>query len=328
MEIIKNEVQQKRLELLSMSFSSESDFCTALNQDAQDLHTVILDLDKNITEGLIRLNVSASSVIPHIDIKSWKEIGQIYQSEQDDSTKKELSKCLDEIAKDYTQHVTNLKKMLLSLLKEVHRNRYTIVQSNLSSNIDASLKKKEDEMSKHLIYIKDTLQPLLESFAVELAVVDSSLKEKLYSNSFSKMIELLPKSDVVSSFDAKQPEISAAKLGYEASLTIIKGLAEMQDMCDYFDRHIALKEQKEEMERVLNEEYENYSALETQLAKIKQLKGIIPISDFYVEYTNDIEDKLNDFHSRITPENTEAIDVKTALLELKQYIDTFAIIWA
>lgn len=327
MELFKKEIDQQRNQLSKVIINLESKYLPDLHQQADTLRNDTYQMDKYLTQGLSNLQTKLKALKPHLKITERNNLTEAIQNEADQEKKQEMESMLDSLQKAYNEKAQEFIDYFLSIIKNIHQQQNLLAHSPLYEQCQKAYEKKEKDLKDHLEYIENTLVPLLNNIKEKLSKVDSSLEERLKTSPFKEAIDVLPSSLNISEAAEKQPELVAASLGYDTTLSILKGLWKMTEVTSYFNEHLELKTQVTDLENKIEEEKTLYDSLKQNLEDIRNLYTVYKISQYFLNLGQEIAKELNLLYHETKKAFEEHSDLQIHVEKLQQYLQTLNIVW-
>lgn len=326
MELSNKEVDLQRNKLLQTPINLKSDYLPMLHAQAAELRKDTILLDEYLTKSLSGLQPELSKLITYLDNSSINELKEAIANATDAEQKEIMEDTLKTMEEECLDKTKTFIQDFLGVIRKIHQQNNLLASSNLYEQCQKAYEHKEQELSDHLQYIENTLVPQLNAVKKELDTVDTSLMEKLKTSPFKDAIDVLPEKLEISEAAASQPELLAATLGYDATLSVLKGLWKMTEVTDYFDEHLDLKNQVTELEQKIEAEKAIYDSLKENLESIKDLYTVYSISQYFLSLSKNILRDLNPFYEQFKTE-TQTLDAfQVHAQNLLEYLESLNII--
>lgn len=293
---------------------------SALHEQAKLIRSTVLSLDKSLRHELPDILTKLDGVKPYTDSKQYVELETL-------GNDPEAKLALAELTRVAMARVEKLEEAIHKVAKSIHDDRNSLSDSTLKERIDTAYADKAKEVDDHILLINNTITPLLNSISEELAAVDKGLKESLKANPFKKAVELLPPTNAINNLDPKQPELSAAKLGYELVLSTLKGMAEIHTIVTFVDEHNSLLEKKKELQKQYDKHYAVFMQLKKELDEIVNLNMVDIIAHYYDDVTKVVEEKLIESLKAIQQTKKSPRECGQSIGALKLYIRSLKLTW-
>ena len=307
MELTNKEVDLQRNKLSQIPINLKSDYLPLLHAQAAELRKDTILLDEYLTKGLFGLQPELSTLITSLDINQMNKLKEAIGHEADVEKRKGMEDSLKAMEEECHDKTKTFTQVFLDIIRTIHQQNNLLASTQLYEQCQKAYETKEQELSNHLQYIENALVPQLNAIKKELDTVDTSLMEKLKTSPFKDAIDVLPQKLEISEAAASQPELLAATLGYDATLSVLKGLWKMTEVTDYFDEHLDLQNQVTELEQKIEAEKVIYDSLKANLESIKNLYTVYSISRYFLNLSKSISCDLNQFYEQLKTE-TQALD--------------------
>ena len=327
MELFGKEIDQQRTRLSQVIIDLKSKYLPTLHRQADTLRNDTHQMDLHLTQGLSGLQSKLKALMSHLARTEINNLTEAIQKETDQEKKQEMENSLDSLQKDYDEKAQEFMDCFLSIIKDIHQQQNLLAHSLLYEQCQKAYEIKEQDLIDHLKYIENTLVPLLNDVKEKLSKVDSSLEEQLKTSPFKDAIDVLPSTLNIGEAAEKQPELLAASLGYETTLSILKGLWKMTEVTSYFDEHLELKEQVAELEEKIEQEKVLYDSLKQDLEDIRNLYTVYNISQYFLNLGQEIAKELNLLYHEAKEAFEKHADLQIHIKKLQQYLQTLNIVW-
>jgi septation ring formation regulator EzrA len=321
-DLIFSNIPDQYLKLISAPVNVKSEVLPALHVKAENLRGTVKSLDDLLRSKLANVQPPLSSLKASGFLSAFEELKALKESDS------EAQKAWEELEKEYGKKTSAfLKDSLYPVIKGMLDELLIIDDSTLTEGIGAACQQKEKEVESHLRFVNDTITPLLNAIVNELANVDGTLKKKLEKNSFQAALELMPSQKSVESIDVKQPELAAAKLGYEFAQNLLKQMSETADFVDYVDKRSNLQSKKKELQEEYDKHLSEYNQLKAEMDEIAGLYVVDDVADFYYRLVEPVKERLNEYYTSLKSKKDVPADFFSALDELDSYLKELKLIW-
>lgn len=186
MELTNKEVDLQRNKLSQISINLKSDYLPLLHAQAAELRKDTILLDEYLTKGLFGLQPELSTLITSLDINQMNKLKEAIGHEADVEKRKGMEDSLKAMEEECHDKTKTFTQVFLDIIRTIHQQNNLLASTQLYE--------------------------------------DTSLMEKLKTSPFKDAIDVLPQKLEISEAAASQPELLAATLGYDATLSVLKGL--------------------------------------------------------------------------------------------------------